>query len=152
MYAHTSISSNFIISLELIVNEEKYIIIGVYRAPSCSLLSFNHNFFSMIENNINNQKTVILGDFNVDLRQNAPPQSEQMFIDNFNSESFKCLINKPTRFTDHSQKCIDHIYTNVSNEVNSGVLNLQIGDHCAVFCSFTGYFQFERNYTIKFRE
>ena len=31
-------------------------------------------------------------------------------------------------------------------------MNLQISDHCAVFCSFTGDFQFERNYTIKFRD
>ena len=75
------------VGIELSINSEKYVVIGVYRSPGNSLLFFNETCFNILESNIKNSKTIITGDFNVNLLQSSPSQLAQIFVDNFHSES-----------------------------------------------------------------
>ena len=43
------------------------------------------------------------------------------------------LIFEATRITEHSQSCIDHIFTNISTSCSSGSLAVEIADHLPVF-------------------
>ena len=50
--------------------------------------------------------------------------------------NFKHLINKPTRVTETSASCIDHIFVNKSEKVSqSGVIESGISDHFITFCT-----------------
>uniref|UniRef100_A0A1B6MQT2 Reverse transcriptase domain-containing protein n=1 Tax=Graphocephala atropunctata TaxID=36148 RepID=A0A1B6MQT2_9HEMI len=46
----------------------------------------------------------------------------------------ECLVNEPTRITEHSKTCIDHVFVRVDNrslvEVNATVIDADITDHC----------------------
>ena len=50
--------------------------------------------------------------------------------------NFKQLINVPTRVTDTSATCIDHIFVNKSEKVNqAGVIESGISDHFITYCT-----------------
>ena len=44
------------------------------------------------------------------------------FTDSFIASGFESLINIPTRKTDNSATCIDHIYKNFRVDCSSGVI------------------------------
>jgi len=55
-------------SISFDVNETKYNVVGVYRPPLASMSSFNADFFEKLNSfNTPRSKTLIAGDFNVDL-------------------------------------------------------------------------------------
>ena len=79
-----------------------------------------------------NTPVIILGDFNVNLNENA---SEKNTLSKYLIEEKKYvqLISQVT--TDYKTK-IDHIYTNISERVkNSGVLESYFSDHKPIFVS-----------------
>jgi len=65
----------------------------------------------------------------------TPSPSVYAFIDKFSSDHFLPLVDLPTRITPFSSSCIDHIYINSLAPCKSGVLELLVSDHFAVFCS-----------------
>ena len=77
----------------------------------------------------------VLGDLNIDLSQpNSSLSSEYSEI----LDSFGCnqLISEPTQITPKSSSIIDHIFTNVSDMVQtSGVIVNGFSDHLITFCS-----------------
>ena len=110
-------------------------IVGTYRPPSCSLAEFNYNYFHMIKNSESHNETCILiGDFNVDTIEESLDSELSSFVDNLQSEFFIPLINIPTRITSSTASCIDHIYTNCTLPIVSGVFDALVSDHCAIFC------------------
>ena len=72
----------------------------------------------------------MLGDFNVDLLNDK--HVEEAGVGNFctNSELFQ-LIHEPTRPI--SGTILDHIYTNVHNVFESGLINFHISDHTPIY-------------------
>ena len=82
------------------------------------------------ENNL-----IILGDFNIDLRQDSV---DAIDLDGLMT-SFNCrsLIYDPTRISSSGRaSTIDHIWTNVDCDFNSGVVECDVSDHYAIFASF----------------
>ena len=76
-------------------------------------------------------------DFNIDLfkQENHP-----LIADYFRSIIAKSCVNiidKATRMTTNSATLLDHIYTNLNNNVESGILIYEIFDHLPTFCSIS---------------
>ena len=121
------------VAVEIKTYQSYYTILGVYRPPLSSLRLFNCNFFEMLQAVKGN--AIITGDFNVNLCSNVFSSLSTEFIDRFACSGYVSLINLPTRRTNTSQTCLDHIYINSELSCVSGVIKALISDHDAVFCS-----------------
>ena len=65
--------------------------------------------------------TSLMGDMNYDLLD-IDSLSEDLFKDEMFSYSYSPIINHPTRITDDSATCIDHIWTNTKDcQITSGI-------------------------------
>lgn len=112
-------------------------IIGIYRSKAkVNLQSFitaiNHVLDTVICDC--NTPTVILGDFNVDLMDQCSSQCKTLINCLINQRGYTQLLNQYT--TDYRTQ-IDHIYTNIPNDVQSvGVLESYYSDHKPVYVCF----------------
>lgn len=112
-------------------------IIGIYRSKAkINLQSFitaiNHVLDTVICDC--NTPTVILGDFNVDLMDQCSSQCKTLINCLINQRGYTQLLNQYT--TDYRTQ-IDHIYTNIPNDVQSvGVLESYYSDHKPVYVCF----------------
>lgn len=109
-------------------------IIGIYRSKAKVNLQ---NFVTAINHVLDtvicdcNTPTVILGDFNVDLMDQRSSQCKTLINCLINQRGYTQLLNQYT--TDYRTQ-IDHIYTNVPNDVQSvGVLESYYSDHKPVY-------------------
>jgi len=140
------------VGVEINSLNEKFSILGVYRPPSSSISNFNDVFFPLLNQHIARRKCVIIGDFNVNTLSDNPTLSELKFIDNFIADSYFPLINLPTRETDRTSSCIDHIYTNSHGDFTSGVTDFGITDHYSIFCLITISDRINDKKQIQFRD
>ena len=126
--------------IEVNLTKSKVFIIGViYRHPTCSLKKFQEQFLLTL-NKLAHGKLdfVISGDYNVDLLKHEIKQTVNDYINAVHTEGCFNIINKPTRITDTSATLLDHVYTNVSQNISSrGILTFEILDHLPTFCSLT---------------
>jgi len=128
-------------------------ILGTYRPPCSSLQAFNESYFGILSSVGRNRTLVVLGDFNVDLICESPSSAVHTFIDQIRYYHLIPLINLPTRKTINSSSCVDHIYVSTLSPCHSGVLDLSVTDHCAVFCSIPGRSDVDGvSKTIRFRD
>jgi len=127
-------------------------ICGVYRPPNRNnIINFNESFFNIISNNISrSDKMLILGDFNINLCD--PSNDETDLLQNFYSNSFFPCITKPTRITQNSSTCIDHIWTNMLSNCLSGIIDFKVTDHLPVYILFNVAHASRNMVEIKFRD
>ena len=118
---------------------------GIYRSKAkVNLQSFittiNHVLDTVICDC--NTPTVILGDFNVDLMDQCSSQCKTLINCLINQRGYTQLLNQYT--TDYRTQ-IDHIYTNIPNDVQSvGVLESYYSDHKqGLFCVTQFYKKYE---------
>ena len=122
------------------LNLKNNLIFGtVYRSPkqeSETVLCFmNHLKECLNAIDKSNKPCFIQGDFNFNLIDTDDTNVSD-FKENMFDNSFYSLINKPTRITDRSATCIDHIWSNVFDEnILSGIITEMIADHMATFQS-----------------
>jgi hypothetical protein len=108
-----------------------YCITAIYRSPSTNC----QHFLSDLKFHISEIRThshMLIGDINIDLLGNTDEGDECLNI-LYTFGLVEC-INKPTRVTEHSITCIDHIFIKHYDysTVSSGVLKTDITDHYAV--------------------
>ena len=126
-------------------------IIGIYRSKAkVNLQSFitaiNHVLDTVICDC--NTPTVILGDFNVDLMDQCSSQCKTLINCLINQRGYTQLLNQYT--TDYRTQ-IDHIYTNIPNDVQSvGVLESYYSDHKPVYVCFAWH-SFTKNMKQKIK-
>ena len=71
---------------------------------------------------------------NIDFfKYNHHAQTEE-YLDMLHSNNISPIITKPTRITNHTATLIDHIYTNNTNQMISGIATVDISDHLPTFC------------------
>ena len=81
-----------------------------------------------------NKSVILLGDFNIDLLKFESNNKTDDLLNNLFSYGISPIITKPTRITEHSATLIDHIYTNMLNNVcQSGVIVTDLSDHFGTF-------------------
>ena len=117
------------------------IIIGIYRPHSDTV----ENFLTALNNILNNQivknceMVIISGDFNINL-SDYNTTSVNNFSNCLNSMHFIPLITRPTRFPPNEQtsnpSTLDHIWINCLVPFKSGILYMDLTDHCPVFVNF----------------
>ena len=111
----------------------------IYRAPKQDRFS-NNQFIVQLKNalstlNVSKNKAYIMGDVNYDLLQDSHTFTDD-FVDIMYDHSFYPIINKPTRITQSSSRCIDHIWTNIHDKnLSSAIITHKIADHLLVIQS-----------------
>jgi len=112
---------------------EVFNIVAAYRLHQFSINSFNdelQQYFLLTDNAHKN--CIFLGDINIDLLllDSREVDSYKIIMASF---SFESLINQPTRVTDISKTCIDHVFVRLicKNSVgcNAEVVEIQVTDH-----------------------
>ena len=133
-----SISNETIESCTISIKSENYelFILAIYRPHSGTIDNFNDTLLSILNSPILvNKKVILTGDLNINLISTT--ENVQNYITNLQSLHYTSLITKPTRFTttDNSfnPSIIDHIWTNITTTVNSGIIWSDITDHCPCF-------------------
>lgn len=122
---------------KLKVGQNLIFVIAIYRPPSLENIEI---FFDYLETAISetNNFTVLTGDLNLNLLENGNHIARLKSI--MNSFSLFPVINKPTRFPANihlnNPSLIDHIWTNHSHTFKSGIIHLDITDHCPCFVHF----------------
>lgn len=122
------------------VNFEKHdvVVVGIYR-PSKSI---DEQYYLRLEEELNNictfaslqkQFIIVLGDLNLD-RLRPERREGRILLDLEDIHGYSCLINKPTRITDHSQTLLDIVLTNKLYLFQGcDVFNPELSDHAPVY-------------------
>ena len=125
------------IFIEINVTNRKAIVIGlVYRHPSSDFTAFQDKFTETL-NKLNHSKLeyIISGDFNIDLFKVESNSKICNYLSAIYTEGCNSLINKPTRITETSATLLDHMYSNMTNQItNRGILRFDISDYLPTFC------------------
>ena len=122
---------------EIKLNSEIFILFAIYRPHSDSIDNFPRQLSLMLHSPLLYRKSVILiGDVNVDLLMHST-ESVMEFVNTMQSLSFIPAITKPTRFPEGDGKgdpsLLDHIWVNTLSCFKSGILTVDITDHCPIF-------------------
>lgn len=122
------------------VNFEKHdvVVVGIYK-PSKSI---DEQYYLRLEEELNNictfaslqkQFIIVLGDLNLD-RLRPERREGRILLDLEDIHGYSCLINKPTRITDHSQTLLDIVLTNKLYLFQGcDVFNPELSDHAPVY-------------------
>ena len=94
---------------------------GIYRPPNGN----TEVFMSSLSNAINGNRltasdSILTGDFNLCLL-NEYSAVTRNFMNVMSSLFFRPIVTRPTRFTERTATCIDHIWTNVIQPIDSGI-------------------------------
>ena len=115
-------------------------IVGFYRSPNDSTVELfcdilNDRFLPTIGST---QKLLFAGDAAnntvvcvINLLDGSASTSR--LSDMFVSHYFTSLINIPTRVTDSSSTTVDHMWSNISAGLSSGVMTSDVTDHFTLF-------------------
>ena len=130
------------------------IVIGlIYRHPRIQYLKFAE----AIEKNLvtlgkKYKKTLILGDFNIDLMKFNVAGKITEYINLITSYGFNLGIDKPTRVTARSATCIDHVYSNMpSEDIESLILESSVSDHYSTLTKIRGVYTKNEELDIYYR-
>merc|ERR1712198_616864 len=98
--------------IEITLNNMKNIVVGIiYRDPNTPINSFNDNMNECLEQlSIENKSIFMMGDYNINLLNYNSIQCINDFVNIMYNNSFRPLIDKPTRITKKSVTLIDNIF------------------------------------------
>ena len=90
-------------------------------------------------NRYTDQECYFLGDFNANLLQDKQNSGLLSALKSWCNVLDMFQLNKePTRIANMSSTLLDHIYVSDRHKiVQSGVINIPLSDHCAIFCTRT---------------
>jgi len=111
-----------------------FTVVGIYRPPCGRLVNFGDRIGEIASSLRPADISFLVGDFNVDILD--PLSLNIDFINSFYSSSFLPLITIPTHENPITSTCIDHIWCNQPDGMESGVFDVHITDHYPVFLLF----------------
>ena len=114
--------------------KQSYVAGVVYRPPNGNVVEFSNTMHYILVK-LGWHQCYIMGDFNIDLKHEKHPPTEQ-FLDMMYANAFIPLINRPTRITKETSTLIDNIFTNnydIKVSLYSGISQTDISDHHIVF-------------------
>jgi len=122
--------------VEISNHKDKLMVGVVYRYPNSNFLAFQDELVSTLHKLSScNCPYYIIGDININFLKINSNSSVADFKNFTNCYGIHCLINKPTRITDHSSALLDHLYTNESRiTIHSGICIWDVSDHYPIFC------------------
>ena len=123
---------------------EDYVVGGIYRHPNGNTAHFIDDLETAIGKLKDNVTVILAGDINIDIIK-FENEKTMAYLTTLLSNRFFPFITLPTRITDFSATCIDHIFVkpgghvkqNIS-EIYSGIFYCDISDHLPCFLSLKG--------------
>lgn len=107
------------------------------------------------QNTFINSRTVITGDFNINLLEHEQHLPTNNFLVTMQSFNYFPHISKPTRFPDNiitdAPSLLDHFWTNFTVPTSSGILHFPISDHLPVFLNIPIIDTHSAKHQISFR-
>ena len=139
-FANLNISNNTIEMQCISVNFLKLreiVIVNLYRPPQGSISSFIEHLtdtitsvFSLCKANI---ELFFMGDFDMNFSDKNNKQSKEL-TRLMKTSGIIPLIKDPTRIGE-KLSCLDQIFTNSNCISTSGILDINLSDHLAIFCT-----------------
>ena len=141
--------------VEVVYGGDNFVIFAIYRPHSGSIEEFSIQLDRMLQSNILRGKTVIVvGDLNVDLLKVNNNQTSN-FVDSMRSLNYLPVISRATRFpVGEAAGCpalLDHIWFNSIRGFDSGIINVDLTDHCPVFINVRTSFNPDQKIKLTFR-
>ena len=118
-------------------NGKKLLVGCLYRHPTPKVSKFIELFLNEILAKIGKEKkkTLLLGDFNVDLLKFDSHSGTREYYDLLSANGFRPLIYQPSRVSARSATLIDNIFINdIETFSNGGNITTSISDHFPQFC------------------
>ena len=108
--------------------------IDIYRSPTGNIETFFIQLCKILDIATNSYKKIIIcGDLNIDILKNNV--EKKILCDILESYGVESLIRQPTRIATRGENtsatAIDHLITNVKNEVSYSIIDAGISDHTA---------------------
>jgi len=143
-------------AVRISIGSESYFVLAIYRPHSDTILNFGNRLDEMLQgSNLGNSKTVLTGDLNINLL-NEECVDTCSFITMLQTMNFLPAITKPTRFPSGDVHCqpttLDHIWINGFQNYVSGIISLDITDHCPTFISIKTKIQDCGKVKVSFRD
>ena len=115
--------------------KQKDIMIGaIYRHPHNNHESFYGEFARFIEKTSSKFHLILMGDINIDVSPQVKNVQKTDYKNLLFSLGIKNMISKPTRITKTTETIIDHILTNLPNEImDAGILMAKVADHLPTY-------------------
>ena len=120
---------------------DEYVIAGIYRHPNGTVNHFVNDLDATLNKIDDKMTTVIVGDMSIDIIKFENDNSVN-YLTTFLSHRYLPLITLPTRITDFSATCIDHIFIKIQSNKKSkldgiayGIIYCDISDHLSCFLS-----------------
>ena len=130
-------------------NGENICVVGIYRHPvRHNILSFTDSLANILNTFSNNQSVFLVGDVNIDLLQLDNQNTEYYSL--LRAMSYVPIITKATRVTGNSATLVDHIWTNMLVNIESGVFEVNITDHYPIIACIDMPVNREHHYVRKF--
>jgi hypothetical protein len=129
---HSANAANLIFTFE----KEIYSILNIYRSPSTNIDMFLEELEFAIDSMLLSKSMyqIIIGDINLNIIGERLNNKHNQYLNLLFSKGFTPCINSPTRETQISSTCIDHIFFRSSNTVTnipikSCILKSTVTDH-----------------------
>ena len=131
-------------TIKIKVSNTSYVISAIYR-PNSKHQAVDEftSFLSdlLLNDSIKKHKIVLLGDFNINLLEHTSHTPTNNYLVFLQSLNFIPHISRPTRIPNNpslgNPSLLDHIYSNFSPNLNSGIIRYPISDHLPVFLNIS---------------
>ena len=138
----------WMISLEIIINKNKYLFTVIYHPPAKEDIKFLKKFEEYLDEigEFPGNK-IIMGDFNYDL--NLTTSYIQKYKDLIYKNGLDQIVNQSTRVTSQSATIIDHVITNIKNDIKVKVISTpRISDHYILHVSIDDFYRGKRQTNV----
>ena len=135
--------------IEIIHNNQKYIIGGIYRDPNTNGNLFIEKLNSIIEPLKSSHKIILLGDYNIDLHKNDNLKNkfEICLQSNYLIPTILNSTRVASKITNNQEvitkTLIDNIMINYNMKYQSGIIETSITDHYSIYLIVP---EFKKNY------
>lgn len=122
-------SSNNLL-IELTTETDTYSILALYRSPTGNATTFIQEIGQVI-GEMKCTYNIVIGDTNINIDESKTKTKESAeYLNVMLGSGFLPVINQPTRITQNSSSCIDHIFIRSKQENHiSAILETHITDH-----------------------
>jgi len=112
----------------------KFGLTATYRPPAANVDVFLTDLDNILEQSKESDVYLFVGDININILDGGDPKVNQ-YLNILGGNGYTSLINKPTRVTENSETCIDHIHMKSKNSLQLNkypvILQTSITDHYA---------------------
>ena len=125
--------------VEFMFNGAMYTVGGIYRHPNGNVSHFVSALECVLHKIYANRTTILAGDINIDIIKFSN-EDVVSYVSTLMSFKYLPCITVPSRITQHSTTCIDHMFMKTSKKdkvlnAMSGLFYCEITDHLPCFLS-----------------